>query len=420
MGSYLAKRVRFQNGERISVLRAPNGLPVHEVTLFLGTYRTKGKAANTIHLVCRSLALLYRFLLSQKIDLLARLGQGKFLTISELDRLASSVQYRMDDLDEDESSEKSNVINILRISMRRKSVDSTPVTVAVGTQAHRLRYIAKYLEYVSRYVGATLDDNLLRQQLKVDTADTLAVFREHIPVVSKRAKLGARVGLSLDEQNRILSIVDPSSPDNPWSRSFVRFRNWLIVVLLLATGMRQGELLGLQIGDLGSNSPKLKILRRADAKSDKRTTQPATKTSDREIELTPAIMKVLWHYINHERANIAAARKIPQVIVSDEGEPLSASSIDKLFADVRAACPGLTVTLTSHVMRHTWNERFSEQADAMGLSDSVEQKARNVQQGWADNSEQGAAYTRRHTAKKGREVSLKLQEKLDDKLISKQ
>src|SRR5471030_885239 len=134
MGSYLAKRVRFQNGERISVLRAPNGLPVHEVTLFLGTYRTKGKAANTIHLVCRSLALLYRFLLSQKIDLLARLGQGKFLTISELDRLASSVQYRMDDLDEDESSEKSNVINILRISMRRKSVDSTPVTVAVGTQ----------------------------------------------------------------------------------------------------------------------------------------------------------------------------------------------------------------------------------------------------------------------------------------------
>lgn len=76
--------------------------------------------------------------------------------------------------------------------------------------------------------------------------------------------------------------------------------------------------------------------------------------------------------------------------------------------------------LTSHVMRHTWNERFSEEADAMGLSESVEERARNNQQGWSDNSKMGATYTRRHTAKKGREVSLKLQEKLDDKLSSKE
>jgi integrase len=74
------------------------------------------------------------------------------------------------------------------------------------------------------------------------------------------------------------------------------------------------------------------------------------------------------------------------------------------------------MTLTSHVMRHTWNERFSEQAEAMGLSESAEEKARNTQQGWSDNSKMAATYTRRHTAKKGREISLKLQERLDDKL----
>jgi len=40
-------------------------------------------------------------------------------------------------------------------------------------------------------------------------------------------------------------------------------------------------------------------------------------------------------------------------------------------------------------------------------------QARNSQQGWSENSKMGATYTRRFTARKGREISLKLQERLD-------
>lgn len=71
------------------------------------------------------------------------------------------------------------------------------------------------------------------------------------------------------------------------------------------------------------------------------------------------------------------------------------------------------MTLTSHVMRHTWNERFSEQADEMGLSEVEEARARNEQQGWTENSQSARSYTRRHTRRKGRAVALKLQEDLD-------
>jgi len=129
---------------------------------------------------------------------------------------------------------------------------------------------------------------------------------------------------------------------------------------------------------------------------------------------------MLWSYINNERRSIMAARKVPQVFVSDEGDPLSQASIDKVFLQIRQACPDLPEDLSSHVMRHTWNERFSEEADALGLSESAEEKARNTQQGWSDNSKMGVTYTRRHTAKKAREVSLKLQEKLDGKLSHKE
>ncbi|MEW7848467.1 site-specific integrase [Massilia aurea] len=361
------------------------------------------------------LALLYRELAKAGIDLIHRLGRGQFLTIPELNRLADAAQYRLDDLaDEDvDESCSSNVIAIKRIRMRRKvAVGKELAAVCVTSHASRLQYMADYLEFLATYVGATLS-SVLGTRLAQETAQALRAFRAEVPRVSKRAKLGAREGLSREDQDRLLKVIHPNSLNNPWKRRFVRQRNWLIVVLLLATGMRRGELLGLQIRDLDQRLPKLRILRRADANDDPRDTQPGTKTYDREIELRPAIMRSVWSYINRQRRKIKAARKYPQLIVADDGQPLSLKSIDKIFMQIRDACPGLPDTLTSHVLRHTWNDRFSDEAEIMGLTDAVEEKARNEQQGWTDNSKSGATYTRRHASRKGRELSLKLQEQLD-------
>lgn len=415
MAKYVAQRIRFQNGERHSVLQLPNGLPVHEVTLYLGRYRTKGRAANTIHFVCTSLALLYRELAARKVNLVKRFEEGRFLTGQELDRLAAAAQYRIDDLeDETEGPTTSNVIGINRVSMRRARKVEERHPVDAQTQASRLRYIADFLRFLASYVAATLTPQR-RSELEAEAERALVAFKEHVPKVSKRAKLGARVGLSEEEQARVVALVHPDSPNNPWTRGFVRQRNWLIVVLLLATGMRRGELLGLQIRDIGTPQPKLRIVRRADDASDRRLVQPNAKTNDREIELLPSIMRKLQSYLELRRA-IKAARGIPQVFVSEDGNALSEKTIDKVFKEVREAVPGLPVVLTSHVMRHTWNERFSEAADAMGLSEVTEERARNTQQGWADDSKTGATYTRRHAAKKGQEIALKMQEKLDGSL----
>lgn len=416
--SYVAKRLRFSNGERTSVLLRPDGMPVHAVTVFLEKYRAKGRAANTLHAVCTSLALLHRQLQESGIDLEARLASGQFLSATELERLASVARYRVDDLEDDVDGDGSNVIHIAKIERRQTSRVQERHPVDAGTTANRMRYIADYLQFRSSYSSSDLAPRE-RGELAHQTAVGLKTFRERIPPVSQRAKLDARVGLSVEEQARLVDTVRVDSASNPWSRGFVRLRNWLIVVLLLATGMRRGELLGLQIGDLNPNLPKLRVYRRADASEDARRVQANTKTHDREIELRPAIMRALWHYINHERYAIKAARGVPQVFVSDEGEALSESSITKMFVQLRAACPGLTGKLTSHVLRHTWNERFSEEAEAMGLSDTDEERARNSQQGWADNSKTATTYTRRRTARIGREAALRLQEKLDEQLEPK-
>lgn len=52
MSNFVAKRLRFRDGERFSFLSSPGGLPVHEVVLYLARFRTRGRAAYTIHAVC--------------------------------------------------------------------------------------------------------------------------------------------------------------------------------------------------------------------------------------------------------------------------------------------------------------------------------------------------------------------------------
>ncbi|MFF7394877.1 tyrosine-type recombinase/integrase [Achromobacter sp. NPDC008082] len=361
------------------------------------------------------MALLYRELDKAGIPLLERLRRGQFLTLPEINRLADAAQYRVADLSDEplDYPASSTVIDFKKIRMRRRAAVEEVIAVDAANQASRIRYMADYLGFLADYFGAALSAPQ-KNELAQESVRVLKALQGQIPKVSNRAKVGAREGLSKEDQERLLAIVHPDSLNNPWKRGFVRLRNWLIIVLLLATGMRRGELLGLQIGDLDPSLPRLSILRRADATEDPRLIQQNTKTNDREVEVRPAIMRAVWSYIRNDRNKIKAARKFPQLIVADDGQPLSPKSIDKMFAQLREACPGLPVTLTSHVMRHTWNERFSEQAELMGLTDTVEEKARNEQQGWADDSKSAATYTRRHASRKGREIALKLQEKLDE------
>lgn len=412
MTKFVAKRFKFRNGERQVVLSRPGGLPVHEATLFLARFRTKGRRPNTIYRVCTTLALLYRWLTEARIDLLGRLRDGQFLTIPEIHRLVDTAQYRSDDLvpEDVETKVRRQVVDLNTVRKRLKKVEVERQPVGVANHATRLRYFVLYFEFLVGYIAAALPRNT-KVQLEQDAKRVLDVLRAQIPEVPS-AERGTRQGMSADEQEQLLAVIHPDSPQNPWKRPFVRQRNWLIVVLLLATGMRRGELLSIRLDDLHPNKPLIDIVRRLHDAGDPRPFQPTPKTRERTVELRPAIMKAVWKYIAM-RGKIKVARRHPYLVVAEEGDAFGYKTVDRIFADIRRACPGLKVDLSSHVMRHTWNDRFSEQAELMALSEVTEERARNEQQGWADNSKSAATYTRRYAAQKGRELSLKLQEELD-------
>ena len=418
MAGFVAKRVRFQNGERTSVLLRPDGVPVHEVVLFLARYRRIGRAANTLHLICGALGVLYRALASADVDLLGRLREGAFLTRPELERVATACQFRADEPESAEPTKAGNVINLRTVHPRLKSKPTDVAPLDPDTQGTRIRYIASFLLFIADYVATELGD-AKGDRLRLAAKRQIDAFKAGAPRNGGRAKVGTRQGLAQDEEDRLVAAVRPGSPTNPWARGYTQERNFLIVVHLLALGLRRGELLGLRINDIGQSDATVKVLRRADVADDPRRHQPNAKTNDRVVELHPSIARCLMSYINGSRRQIQAARKHPYIFVAQDGSPLSMASIDKIFRDIRSVCPGLSVRLTSHVMRHTWNDRFSEEADKLGLSETTEARARNAQQGWSDNSRSSSVYTRRHAAKVGRRVSIAHQEKLSESLGEK-
>lgn len=411
---YVAKRIRFRNGERLSVLLRA-GMPVHIAVLFLNRYRTRGLAANTIHDVCDVLAGLHNHMQRREVDIWERLSAGHFLSLPDLNAFAEAAQYKKRQLDEVDEAKAKRVVNMEKLRLRA-TVKAKPRTPVSGSShAFRLRTARAYLKFVSDYARACLPEEQAAI-LDAETQQGLAVLQAQVPRVSGRSKVGARKGLTREQEALLLNVIDPNSPKNPWKSPFVRIRNRMIVITLLAGGMRKGEMLGLKVQDLLAHNAKLQILRRADDPEDSRRYQPCTKTADREVPLGRNICHALEDFIRHERHSIKAARRIPQIFTSDEGDALSLSSANQIFVAIRRACPELPRDLTAHVLRHTWNDRFSEYADETGMAPVEEERARAELQGWVARSQMPATYTGRHTERKGRAVALSIQEKLEKRL----
>jgi integrase len=117
-----------------------------------------------------------------------------------------------------------------------------------------------------------------------------------------RNDLGAREGLAEVEVIRLRAVIEPDHPENPFEPN-VRFRNYLILRLLLDLGIRRGELLGIRVEDcrLGSTGT-VTVHRRPDDPDDPRTVQPFSKTDARILPLNGRLVHSLGKYLRQPNA----------------------------------------------------------------------------------------------------------------------
>jgi site-specific recombinase XerD len=120
------------------------------------------------------------------------------------------------------------------------------------------------------------------------------------------------------------------------------FRDFVLMLLLLDTGIRVSELCGLTLDSV--HDDHVKILGKGG--------------KEREVGMSPMTAQYLWKYVNQYR--LAADDEITALFSNFGGRPLQPSGVEKLLRRAREAAGLDDVPLTAHWFRHTFARTWLE------------------------------------------------------------
>ena len=402
----------LDSGERYChVVNRESGLPLYHPNLYLTTRVRTASASATVQSAAANIVVLLKFLDVHNIDLERRILSRNFLKEHELDALRDFCQQKF----------KRRVVetesNDWVRSFKRNEVSHRDV-VRGNAQHSRLTTAALYIKWLSKHL---LKEVNAEDAKKIDSVESrIKALRpkskgRNILRLADRALAEKQVDI-LFEVIRIGSEFNPFAPD-------VQRRNRVMILLLFYLGLRAGELLNIKIPDIDPTPSEgyngyLTIARRADEASDPRLREPNAKTLDRIIPLGATLLKELYDYIQLDRRCVPNARKHDFLFVTHKagptvGQPMSMSSYQKMIHALTLAAPLLN-GINGHMLRHTWNDQYSNRMDVDNEQPSerdlaIQEQVRSYLMGWKQGSGTAATYNRRFIAKKARQAALEMQ-----------
>lgn len=405
---YLIRTAVEECGERLPMLLNADGTAHYYGNLYSLSLRTKNRASHTLEIALRAIHILYQCLSNDGIHLESRLESGNFLTRTELEQLNRACRLPLKEISTLAVARDTAKTNVVRFELyRKKSVPAGKVEeVSKKTVVLRQTYIKDHLlwllEWFAHHNGGR------SESLDWAKAMTQRVFSVISPA-GARKNIEIRQGLSQESQQELLRLVAHTSPDNPWDNIFCRVRNELLINILFYLGIRRGELLALRVSDINFAKNKILIARRPDDPEDSRRYQPLVKTLSRSLPLESVLVEHLYEYIHEYRREKQNAKRHPFLFVSSTGHPLSLSGFLHVCLAIRAASPTLLSNFSAHLLRHTWNDRFSKIMKDNGVPPAREQQLRCFLMGWAPHSKMGQNYTKRYVREEAQRVSLQIQ-----------
>ena len=277
---YRIRHCRWESGERyVMLVDTETGIPPWYPTLFITTQlRNAGRSVATMEAALGAIQFLLEHTEAQGMDLEERVLKREFLAMHEIDALCDEAVRR------------------------RKKNRGTGKTVSVGHRYKRLSFIATYLEWFAHNV---LDN---RRTGEDDKAIEQMVKKVHSRRPTWNGRETRKDRALTDEQfDRLMQIIDPEHPDNPFEDHRTAVRNQLALLILARLGIRKGELLGIRVEDIDWVAQTLRIERRADDEHDPRTRQPRAKTLARTLVLFPELVTALRDYVMGARRRTKGA-----------------------------------------------------------------------------------------------------------------
>ena len=403
------RNVTLPGGELLPALIDHWRGPVLETLRYsIAALRNAGRAEKTIDAHLRAIAIARQWARTNGFTLEERMAAGTGLNERELESLSYTLKTHHA-RSTDQNSGRNNVLPFARSGKEplRRLPRRPGQVLAPQTGANRVRFVAGYLEWLARHSPA----EHARERLRDAVASLNARAK-----ISVRPATDPKKGLSTEQHERLLAVILPSSPENPFRTESVRYRNLALIACLDQTGMRRGELAGLKIRDIDFRQLTISIHRRPPDPKDPRKQRPHTKTNARTVPMKLELSDILFHYITVWRRAESGARKHDYLFVAhggtSPGAPLSPRSIGKIFDSLQRV---LGFDLHPHLLRHTWNDRFSSAIDRSAqlgkeTTTAQEERLRNYLMGWSPDSKMAERYSRRHIERAAHELMKRMNE----------
>ena len=138
---------------------------------------------------------------------------------------------------------------------------------------------------------------------------------------------------------QITTLVNLCSRSNGQS-----YRNLTIILLLLDSGIRVSELVGIEIDDVNISEGYIKIKR-------------AKGSKERLVPVGSLVQKSLWKYINCNRSK-PVTHKVTRLFLSEYGLPLTRSGIQQMLRRYGKQADIVGTRCSPHVFRHTFAKNY--------------------------------------------------------------
>ncbi|MFS9407607.1 tyrosine-type recombinase/integrase [Klebsiella pneumoniae] len=345
--------VTHETGEQIPMMLDDSGMPVVLPNEFILARRSL--STNTLVRNLRELSVLYRWLDKSNYDLSAKLlAQNSF----------------------NEAELKGGLVEALRIDQANGRIN----LVAPNTFNQRLTTIRQFISWcmdvlISQLPLSSLDYERLRERKSFFLKMLEGSFMSATPM-----KKSLRKGLNEVEVDFLLAVLHHDAKQGFGRDPAVKFRNYVSVGLMLFCGLRPGELLSLRVEDVQVGAiSAIKIERRPADPLDVRRPRPQIKRNGRLIPIESRQFAftlneyiITWREVLESKSN----HESDYLILSDEGVPLSQSSITQFFQLLRTQyVDRLPENLTAKSLRHTFSSRLERVLRASGMDEQRRREA---------------------------------------------
>ena len=390
---------RFSSGQRLPLLVHGNAAPLPILVPFIYVQlKLRQRAYNTAAAHLRAILAFYSYARTRDLDIDEAILACHFEAIlALLDGYAIWLQSGRQADNMVARIGKADTVLLQQIGSR--------------TRDQYLRLLKKYLSWcVTRYIPRARQNSATQADINAVFADVADVierrFESHI--INARPDRTRYRSLTDTQLQIVRTLIRPGAVENPFPER-LQLRNWLMIELLLETGIRRGELLKLYTTDIntGSQHAYVSINDREHDPGDPRVEEPALKTHGRTVGISAQLYEVYERYIQSERRPLRDGKPMKllyrYLFISDRGRPLSiralSNVLDRLFLTIELAHPRLLPTLSAHDFRHTFADRF--------LAYLVEKRGHDLERatdelrrvcGWSETSTMPRRYAGRYLA----------------------